>query len=233
MDLNTALDFIIKDLHEAGEIIDDLKKYPGVPEFQVELAKSKCNSASEVIAFLKKLPVQTASPAEEKPQAKRELPKDKPSDSSVGTMAPSEDQITIPIGKKEEEKPSSTKKETPSPAGKPSESAIIADQFANRPESYVEKLSSLKHEEDVLEVLKARPLSSLNEAIGINDKFLFIREIFNGNQESYELAINKLETVGNLSDAMALVMSYTGDNTSSDAVKQLLDLIKRKFPTNE
>jgi hypothetical protein len=45
MDFNTTIDLIIKDLNEASEIIDDLKKYPGVPALQVELAKSKCRSA--------------------------------------------------------------------------------------------------------------------------------------------------------------------------------------------
>ena len=37
MDFNATIDLIIKDLEEAGEIIDDLKTYPGVPELQVEL----------------------------------------------------------------------------------------------------------------------------------------------------------------------------------------------------
>ena len=53
MDFNATIDLIIKDLDEAREIIDDLKKYPGVPVLQVELAKSKCKSAGEVIALLK------------------------------------------------------------------------------------------------------------------------------------------------------------------------------------
>ena len=55
MDFNATIDLIIKDLDEAREIIDDLKKYPGVPALQVELAKSKCKSAGEVIALLKSL----------------------------------------------------------------------------------------------------------------------------------------------------------------------------------
>jgi hypothetical protein len=53
MDFNATIDLIIKDLDAAREIIDDLKKYPGVPVLQVELAKSKCKSAGEVIALLK------------------------------------------------------------------------------------------------------------------------------------------------------------------------------------
>ncbi len=56
MDLNTTIDIIIKDLNEASQIIDDLKLIPGVPALQVELAKSKCKTASDVIALLKSLP---------------------------------------------------------------------------------------------------------------------------------------------------------------------------------
>jgi hypothetical protein len=32
---------------------------------------------------------------------------------------------------------------------------------------------------------------------------------------------------------MAVIMSYTGENTGNEAVKQLLDLIKRKFLAHE
>ena len=37
MDFNATIDIIINDLREAGEIIDDLKNYPGIPKIQVEL----------------------------------------------------------------------------------------------------------------------------------------------------------------------------------------------------
>ena len=57
MDFNSTIDLIIKDLDEAREIIDDFKNYPDVPFLQIELAKSKCKSASEVISLLKKLQI--------------------------------------------------------------------------------------------------------------------------------------------------------------------------------
>jgi copper chaperone CopZ len=209
MDLNSTIDIIIKDLIEASEIIDDLKKYPGVPELQVELAKSKCKSASEVIALFKNLQAKITSPTQDKPQVKE----------VVVTVIPEAQPVV--------------REETVQTMKKPAESAIIADQFSNRPESFNEKLGYLKHEEDVLEILKTKPLLSLDEAIGVNDKFLFIREIFDGKTESYNQAIEKLESVGSLSDAMAVIMSYTGENTGNEAVKQLLDLIKRKFLAHE
>jgi hypothetical protein len=233
MDLNAAIDIIVKDLDEAREIIDDLKRYSGVPEFQIELAKSKCKSASEVIKSLKNKLVNNPSSTSEKTIVKEEIHLEKSTDKeNVSVPAPEEVPKEVISHNIQEAPPVIKEKPAPS-ARKHADSAIIADQFSNRPESYIEKLSSGKHDDDVLEIIKLKPLSRIDEAIGISDKFLFIREIFNGNQESYNQAINKLESVGNLSDAMAVIMSYTGDNTSGETVKMLIDLIKRKFPSNE
>lgn len=233
MDLNTTIDIIIRDLQEAGEIIDDLKKYPGVPELQVELAKTKCRSASEVIALFKHLPEKVSHVREEKtvvPEEIRQIKDSEKPESAAYVPGINYKEVIethVPDASKETmEKPVQNVK-------KPLETAIIADQYSNSPESFNEKLASLKHEVDVLEILKTKPLLSLDEAIGINDKFLFISEIFDGNVDLYNQAIIKLESVGSLADARAVVMSYTGDNTENEAIKQLLYLIKRKFPSNE
>ena len=77
------------------------------------------------------------------------------------------------------------------------------------------------------------PITNLSEAIGVNDKFLFIREIFDGNKDAYTQAISRLDHAESLTDARAVIMSYTGDNNENEAVKQLLDLVKRKLPSNE
>jgi copper chaperone CopZ len=233
MDLNATIDIIIKDLNEAREIIDDLKKYPGVPELQVELAKSKCKSVSEVIVLFKNLPNKVSPARVERTVVLEEIRHEKDSlrtDSVV--HVPEKDSIEVFEIHKSEPFPEA-KEQTTQPVKKSVESAIIADQYSHRPESFNEKLGSLKHEDDVLGILKTKPLLSLNEAIGVNDKFLFIREIFDGDQELYNQVIIKLESVGSLADARAVVMSYTGENTENEAVKQLLDLIKRKFPSNE
>jgi hypothetical protein len=233
MDLNSTIDIIIKDLNEVREIIDDLKRYPGVPELQVELAKSKCKSASEVIALFKNLQAKITSPVQDKPQVKEEVIHEKlPEKPEKAVVVPEKEVKEVVVTLIPASHPV-TREETVQTMKKPAESAIIADQFSNRPESFNEKLGNLKHEEDFLEILKTKPLSSLDEAIGVNDKFLFIREIFDGKTESYNQAIEKLESVGSLSDAMAVIMSYTGENTGNEAVKQLIELIKRKFLAHE
>ncbi len=230
MDLNATIDIIIKDLNEAREIIDDLKSYPGVPEFQVELAKSKCKSACDVIALIKRINLAAPPPAE--PREPRVEPvTEKKAEQHVEPLIEKAEPHVEPVIEKSEPKP---EKETVRPADKkPAGFSIIADQYTGRPESFNEKLGTRKPGDDVLEILRSKPLSSLDEAIGINDKFLFIREIFDGNTDSYNEAIQKLEKVGNISDAMAVIMGYAGDNSGSEAVTQLVDLIKRKFIAHE
>jgi hypothetical protein len=225
MDFNATINLIIKDLDEAREIIDDLKKYPGVPALQVELAKSKCKSAGEIIAFLKSYrdiepvvvtPVPTPSP----------IPTPAPAPVTITPPAiiVSPVEITPPVPEKREES-----KKLPEEV---SETAIIADKFS-QPSSLNEKIGGNKKDDDVTLSQKTKPITNLYEAIGVNDKFLFIREIFNGNKAAYTQAISQLDNVKNLSDALGIILSYTNDKIENEAVKQLLNLVKRKLPSNE
>ena len=246
MDLNATIDIIIKDLHEVRDIIDDLKKYPGVPALQVELAKSKCRSAAEVIALLKDLNEKLTTGVQEKP-VKEESPGKVPERAEMKKVIPEEKAVPVMnlvINTKEEDRhvinqaPVSAitydaTREPKIPVKKQVENAIIADQFNNLGESFNEKLASLKHEDDVSDIFKTKPVTNLSEAIGINDRFLFIREIFKGDTESYNNAILKLDSAGNLDDAKALFAGYTGDDTDAEAVTQMMDLLKRKFHTHE
>ncbi len=126
---------------------------------------------------------------------------------------------------KEQEKVKASRKEP--------ESSILADRFSHLSNRFNEQLGSRKGDEDISDILKAQHVDSLSDAIGVNDKFFFIREIFNGNQNDYTQAILRLETTDSLVDARAVIMSYTGENSESEAVRQLLEVVKRKLPADE
>jgi hypothetical protein len=85
---------------------------------------------------------------------------------------------------------------------------------------------------DISASLKSKPLSDIAGGIRMNERFLFIKEIFGGNASSYEEAIGKLNSAESLSDAKAIILSYTGDSNETDAVAQLLEITRRKFPLN-
>jgi hypothetical protein len=223
MDFNAMVDLIIKDLKDAGEIIDDLKNYPGVPVLQVELAKSKCKNAAEVIALLKGL--QNIYPPAKNETTADIMPKPETGERYVQSSPGTENQSKERAVRENENQKT---------LNKTGDSAIIADTFTSLPGSLNEQMSSMRDEnEDVSEIIKAKPLKNLSEAIGVNDKFLFIREIFNGNPESYNQAISRLDDAENISDARAMITSYSGNNPETESVKQLLDLVKRKFPSDE
>ncbi len=206
MDFNATIDLIIKDLDDARIIIDDLKKYQGVPLLQVELAKAKCKSAAEVISLLK----------------------EKAGHFTGATEIPGEPEGPENVSQEPED--GKTPKKT---SAKIPESPRIGDKFSHLSNRFNEQMGSRKGEDDLDETVNTKPLRSLTEAIGINDRFFYIREIFNGNKEEYNQAILRLENAGNIKDARDIIMSYTGDSEENKAIKQLLGLVKRKLSPHE
>jgi cyclopropane fatty-acyl-phospholipid synthase-like methyltransferase len=91
----------------------------------------------------------------------------------------------------------------------------------------------MRSDKDITDYLKSQPVANLSRAIGVNDRFLFIRELFNGNSESYSQAIIKIDEAKNLSDAKTLIQNFAGDKVETEAGKHLLDFVKRKFPADE
>jgi hypothetical protein len=231
MDFNATIDLIIKDLNEAREIIDDLKKYSGVPVLQVELAKSKCKSAADIIALLKtisiaEVPVTKEPHSQPQPQPQTESkPKPKPKVEAK----PQPEPPLIPIPQPEPQ----PQPETQQQLHTDKKTHIVGDSFSHLSNRFNEHLGGRMTDNDVTEIIKSKQITNLPEAIGINDRFLFIREIFNDNKEAYLQAIERLNVVVSITDARAIIMSYTGNNNENEAVKQLLDLVKRKISTNE
>lgn len=240
MDFNSTIDLIVKDLNEAREIIDDLKKYPGVPAIQVELAKAKCKSAAEVIELLKEIKnnsfavrhdeIQNRNNSSEAISAEFQKKEILNEPEKVAIEKPEKSEQSV---KKTTEKEITASKTTVAVGQTSHKQAVLADQFAHRANGINEQMASAKHEDDILEVMKHKPVSSLKEAIGINDRFLFIREIFSGNSENYNHAIARLENVSCLSEAKEIISGYIGEDSENEAVVQLLDLVKRKLPSDE
>ena len=244
MDFNATIDLIIRELDEAREIIDDLKKYPGAPVMQIELAKSKCRNASEVIVLLK----------DNQGKFPRKQDEDPPEEATGG---PSEKSIT-PVVKRAEvaehevktkpmqqeippKKPEETSQEKTSqaddvniigqPEKKPYVAPIIADTFSHLANRFNEQLGDTQNDE--FSYVHGKHYSSLADTIGVNDKFYYIREIFNGNKDAYSQAITRLDKAETITEAKVVLMSFKEDKKENDAVRQLLDLVKRKFSSNE
>lgn len=79
------------------------------------------------------------------------------------------------------------------------------------------------------ELRRSEPVTDLHRAIGINDKFLMIRDLFGGDGAAFERAIDALNGIDNLDDCMIYVAENYAWNANSDGAKLLMDLLERKF----
>ena len=80
--------------------------------------------------------------------------------------------------------------------------------------------------------LQHSALNSLQSAIGINDKFLFVNELFNGSMEKYNRSIANLDDLKTLNGALIYLNELRIElqwNSSNEAYKKLLELVHRKF----
>jgi len=206
MDFISALDIIINDLKEAREIIDDLKNYPHVPAFQIELARSKCKSAEEVLTLLK-----TIQP----------LP---------GKVMPEEIEPEKPVI----QAPAPAAEDTPEKNTRPEKKSqpIFADTFGKTSSIVNEQIGTRKKDDDISSVVKSKPVINLKDAIGINDKFLYIRELFEGNPSRYEEAITRLNETADLDEARTMIFALVDNDEENEVALQLFSLVKRKISSD-
>lgn len=79
------------------------------------------------------------------------------------------------------------------------------------------------------ELRRSEPVTDLRRAIGINDKFLMIRDLFDGDARAYEAALDKLDAFGDFDDCMIYIAENYVWNANSDGAKFLMELLERKF----
>ena len=98
------------------------------------------------------------------------------------------------------------------------------------PETLGEKM--MGEDMTLAERLQQNPLRDLKSAIGINDKFLFVNELFGGSMEKYNKSIENLNDLKTLNGAMIYLNELKIElqwNSSNEAYQKLKDLVSRKF----
>ena len=78
-------------------------------------------------------------------------------------------------------------------------------------------------------VADSAPVASLREAIGLADKFMLIRELFDGNAEEYDNAIATLDKQPSFDDCIIYISENYTWSPSSAATKLVMELLERKY----
>ncbi len=98
-------------------------------------------------------------------------------------------------------------------------------------DSLNEKLKQSKKE--LSDALKDTPIKDLKKAIGINDRFLYIKELFNGDEAMYERSIKTINGFSIYPEAEYWIRrelkTKLGWEENNETVKQFDQLVKRRF----
>jgi hypothetical protein len=75
-------------------------------------------------------------------------------------------------------------------------------------------------------------IESISKNIGINDRFLIIRELFDGDAEGFGKLIEKLDQAGDIESASSLLDIVFENTPDHEGVGILSNLVKRRYPVS-
>ncbi|MFO7938669.1 MAG: hypothetical protein R6U66_02860 [Bacteroidales bacterium] len=108
------------------------------------------------------------------------------------------------------------------------EAPIVADKYTNKRFRH-DDLAHQNQKQDLSTKLQSKPITDINKAIGLNDRFLFIRELFNGNKSHYLETVELLNNIDTYENAVAFIQDEFDWNLEEPAPQKLLELIRRKL----
>jgi hypothetical protein len=107
----------------------------------------------------------------------------------------------------------------------------VHEVIAEKKESLNDMLKQEKHE--LGSMLKEAPIKDLRKGIGVNDKFLFISELFRGDEDMYERSIKTINGFHILPEAEYWINRELkvklGWNDGKDTVQHFYGIVRRRF----
>ncbi len=203
-----------------------------------------------IIPFELDIPAQTVSEPEEaqEPEVKAEEKDDIPPvpETVVKEEIVAEEvaEETLPEGEDipgEEPLEEVSVAEKPEPVEKDSEEKIMEDtteeekstiDLFSTSEPTISDKYSKQEIETIADKINKEGINELREAIGINEKFLFINELFNGDMSKYNKAIDELDELTTMEGVNTYLLELKIQNQWADdnpAFVKLTELLKRKF----
>lgn len=253
MDFTAAIKILIRDLEETRDIIEEIAETSERHSAELKLVKTRINSAVETISLLPHLihqqqeKIQSPSAdikGKSKNQEEHTIEKREP---SLNDMSPEEIQvsdisnnISSSLSSDNEasgddilslsEEPSEIPAEVPEGDTENHSRSILADRFSS--DSILgEKIGTQKTDSDVAARIGNKPITDITSAIGINDRFFYIRELFGNNSEEYSKTLSRLNKAASLAEALTILDNSAVSKPGTEAYTSFTELLKRKFPS--
>lgn len=236
MNFKNTIAVLSNDISEVKKLIDSFSERNSVPNIELDLTLEKLRKIYDILLLLKEDEEKIVDVAETKPEIEKiEELKDAHVEEEKQERETEEEVIT-PTTATETSTEVMLDVEQPDEGPLPDEekpksldSSVIGEKVGGSKEFFNESFSQKHPVNDFSVRQQTKPVSDLNKAIGINDKFLFINELFNGDSQSYKKAIEFINSCANFNEAFSYISDNLHWEMENDNVQKLLDLIRRKF----
>jgi len=229
MNFELVIETINKDIQDIEKSIKKFENSSSLPRVEIDLALEKVRKLYDSLqSLIEESPVEKIIPPEDKPgnintfeleQNSLDNDKDNSETSPVITKDPTkkpEEELQI---KFEEEKNAKTE--------------IVADRLQNGQSFMNESLRQQVSSKDLSSKLTSQPISDIGGAMGLNEKFSFIQELFNNDPDKFTETINTLNRASNFNEAFSYLNDTFNWDMDDSQVQKLLDLTRRKLIIRE
>jgi hypothetical protein len=258
MEIKHTVEILTKDIQDIEKLVRNFNNYTTPPLIELDLALEKLRNVYELLSMIsfdvksdqtieKDLRNQTEQIRESKPQPVNNLPENEDNEKKEAQTPGKENQNTDEpkeeienkkdigdenevVRKQQTEEVSPNEDQNKSEEVLPAEqkkASILAEKFAAN-KSLNEKIAPGKETESNSK-FSGKSIDSIQRHIGINDRFLIIRELLAGNSEEYNILVQKLDTCSNFNDCFKLIETRFPDKLEHEGVKILVNLSRRRF----
>lgn len=238
MGFKNTLELVTKDIQDIENLVSNFQNYSKLPLIELDLTLTKLQNVYDLLLMIKDHEVSERgmnSSLSDNNEAEKEVLIEKQKISPRQEEIIKEKEIIVI----EKEEPIVSKKEAIETIEKDrienSEDATsenqknktISEKFEKGGDFLNEKLAGEKS--NLSDNILSKPIESLAGSLGINDKFYFMRELFDGKADSFRQAVETLDKAANFNEAYNYLSNQFTWDMDSESVQSLLNLVRRKF----
>ena len=208
MSYRHTLDAALESLHEIETLMKEFPVDGNIPTIDIDLALQKIRNLYELLLMMKGL--------QENFTEKDPL---QITDTTANQKKKSIARHT------EADKPRPIQPPERGKAGK--EPEVLSERFEGKETLYESLHQSFSNQGETLG--NTKPVSDILTAIALNDRFTFVRELFDNNIPLFESTIKKLNGVASYNEACDYLNRHFTWDMESEVAQQLLEVIRRKY----
>ncbi len=249
MEFKNTLEIVTKDIQDIEKLVGNFKNYSAIPNIELDLALSKLRNVYDVLLLFREH--HESSTQERKPSVTADsidsekdpginlndqnnakissvLPEERLEAKSPASPALNLEKSGDNIFKTDETSQNEKKVSQPKKTLTKTEKTF-SEKFTSEHPFIHEKLGEQTNKSDISSIHQSSPIKTIASSMGINDKFFFIRELFNGDSDLFRLTLDELDQSANFNSAYTILLDKFSWDMESDSVQMLLNLVRRKF----